>query len=288
VVARALAVLLVVLVTGCAAGSEERLRLPPGQSFAATATLTPLASGFGDELTATVRILLDRNRIDPESIRVRARFSPFRDRTTIERVDSGNLTALLYTYRLHCLTISCIPPEGLDGSFRSDRWEARITSDHGPVLEVRFPEARIVPRLQPREFEPENAADVETWPPRWRAAVTVPEPTYRASPARLASVLGLLGALLVAGSAAAAWRLLRRGRLFREPEIAPLDRALALLRDARSDEERRAALEALALALDTELDVELAEPARALAWSQPAPTDSKVEELATLAKGETS
>ncbi|HUP31841.1 MAG TPA: hypothetical protein VM184_02320 [Gaiellaceae bacterium] len=284
-VARTLAALLVVLVTGCAAGSEERLRLPPGQSFAATASLTPRTSSFGDELTATVRVLLDRNRIDPDSIRVLARFSPFRDRTTVDRVDSGNLTALVYRIKLLCLTISCVPSEQ-DG-FYTVEWGARITSDHGPVVDLLFPEARIIQRTPLREFVPENAADVETWPPPWRASVSVAEPTYRASPAALAWVLGGLGALLLAGSVAAAWRLLRRGRLFREPDVSPLDRALALLRDARTDEERRAALEALALALDAEVDAELAEPARALAWSQLAPTDSKVEQLATLAKGET-
>jgi hypothetical protein len=283
VVARALAVALVVLAAGCAGGSEERLSLPPGQSFAASTSLTPLTSSFGDEFTATVRVLLDRDRIDPDSIRVLAYFSPFRDRTTIERIDSGNLTALVYTIKLLCLTISCVPPEG-EANY-TVKWGARITSDHGPVVDVLFPEARIIQRTAVREFTPENAGDVETWPPPWRASVSVPEPGYRVSPTRLAWALGILGALLLAGSAAAAWRLLSRGRLFREPAVSPLDRALSLLRDARTDEERRAALEALALALDTELDPELAEPARALAWSQSAPSDSKVEELATLAKG---
>jgi hypothetical protein len=72
--------------------------------------------------------------------------------------------------------------------------------------------------------------------------------------------------------------------LIRELEVAPLDRALAQLRNARTDQERRAALEALALALDTELDPELAEPARALAWSEPGPSESAAEELARVAK----
>ncbi|HSO02050.1 MAG TPA: hypothetical protein VLS46_05945, partial [Gaiellaceae bacterium] len=197
-VARPLALALVVLAAGCAGGSQERLSLPPGQSFAASTSLTPLTSSFGDEFTATVRVLLDRDRVDPDSIRVLARFSPFRDRTTIERVDSGNLTSLVYTIKLLCLTISCVPPEG-DANY-SVQWGARITSDHGPVVDLLFPEARIIQRTAVREFTPVGATDVETWPPPWRASVSVPEPGYRASPTRLAWALGLLGALLLAGS----------------------------------------------------------------------------------------
>lgn len=122
----------------------------------------------------------------------------------------------------------------------------------------------------------------QVWPPAWRAAVSVPEPEYRVRPALLAGVLGVAGALLVAGSAAAGLLLLRRGRLLREREISPLERAFALLRSARTGEERRAALEALALALDG--DGGLAQPARQLAWSQTSPSADDAEALAALAK----
>jgi hypothetical protein len=66
----------------------------------------------------------------------------------------------------------------------------------------------------------------------------------------------------------------------RERVVPPLDRALELLRQARTDEERRAALEALALALDPDL----ADPARALAWSERTPSEEDAQELAALAK----
>jgi hypothetical protein len=112
--------------------------------------------------------------------------------------------------------------------------------------------------------------------------VSVPEPGYRVRPRVLAWVVGVAGALLVAGSAAAGFLLLRRGRLLREREISPLDRAFALLRAARTDEERRKALEALALALDA--DGGLAQPARQLAWSQASPSPDDAAALAALAK----
>jgi hypothetical protein len=272
------------LLAGCGA-DEQRLTLPPGQTFVATATLGPTTSAFGDPLHASVRVLLDRNHVDPGSIKVLARFSPFRERTTVERVDSGNLTALTYRYTLHCLTLSCVPQDGDGNTLRSDYWEARITSADGPVLSIRFPDARMVARVEQEEFVPENAADVERWPPRWRAAVSLPEPGYAVSPSRLALGLGLLGLALVAGSAAGAFLLLRRGRLFREAEVPALQRALELLRTARTEEERRAALEALALALEEEREDGLSEPARALAWSPAAPGEEDAAELASLAQG---
>lgn len=281
---RALAVLLVFAAAGCTAGSDDtRLSLPPGELFAVSASVTPQKSLFGDPVTARLRILFDRNRVAPESVKVLYGFRPYRDRTTVERVDSGNLTALLYTIELECLTLSCVPPEG---DFTSS-WGARITSGIGPVQDIVFPEITVGSRIPPdSEFRPENTGEEPLdWPPKWRATVALPESSYRVSPTLLTWGLGGLGALLVGASSAAGWLLLRRGRLVREREISALDRALELLRRAGTDDERRAALEALALALDTDLGPGLAQPARALAWSSSRPSQTAAEELAELARG---
>lgn len=284
-VARALAACVVVLVAGCAGGADEELSLPPNQSFAVATSITPRTVAFGDPITARLRILVDRDRIDPASIRVLARFQPWRDRTTIERVDSGNLTSITYTTELHCLTLSCV---AFEREYNPDLPDARITSDRGRVVEAVWPSVSVVTRVPPRDFAPESTGEeAQDWPPKWRATVALPEPSYRASPALLTWLLAGLGAVLVGVSAAAGLLLLRRGRLVRDREIAPLERALDLLRRARTDEERRAALEALALALDTELDPELAQPARALAWSQSRPSETAAEKLAELARGTT-
>jgi hypothetical protein len=282
VVARLLALGLVVLAAGCAGGSDPGLTLPPGASFTATGTMTPRTIGFGDQLTARLRILVDRDRIDPEKIRVLARFSPWRDRTTVERIDDGDITALTYTITLDCLTVSCVPSDRESRAFFSN---ARIVSGEGPVQEVEWPPVGMITRVPPQDpfAQPaENTGEeLEQWPPAWRAAVAVPEPSYRASPALLTWILAGLGGLLVAGSLVAALLLLSRGRLVRARVVPPLDRALELLRNARTPEERRAALEALALALDPEL----ADPARALAWSESTPSEADAEQLAALAKG---
>jgi hypothetical protein len=272
-----------VLAAGCGGGSEEELSLPRGQSFAASTSISPLTSAFGDPLTARLRILVDRNEIDPDTIRVLPFFRPWSDRTTIERVDAGNLTALLYSTQLYCLTLSCTSTDQRELTYR---FGARIISDGGPVQEVQWREVTVVTRIPVQVGPAENTGETPNeWPPAWRASVALPDPSFRESPTLVVWVLAGLGALLLAGAAGAGYLLLRRGRLLQERPVAALDRALELLRNARTDEERRGALEALALALEAELDAGLAEPARALAWSPARPSESAAAELASLAEG---
>lgn len=282
-VVRALAAGVVLLVAGCGSDADEQLSLPKGQSFAVTTSVTPRTAAFGDPLTARLRILVDRDRIDPDSIRVLTRFSPWRDRTAVERIDAGNMTALVYTTELHCLTLSCV---SFEREYAPNFFGARITSDRGRVYEFDWPSVSIGTRVPTLGFVPDDAGEeAAEWPPKWRATVSLPEPSYHVSPVLLTWLLTGLGVLLLGASSVAGMLLLRRGRLVRDREIAPLDCALDLLRSARTDEERRAALEALALALDTDFDPELAQPARALAWSQSRPSETAAEELAELARG---
>ncbi len=198
-------------------------------------------------------------------------------------MDAGNITALTYTIQLYCLTLSCTSSDQRELQFQ---FGGRVVSDVGPVQEFVWPEVTVVTRI-PLEVGPaENTGEAPNeWPPAWRAAVSLPDPGYRVSPTLLVWILAGLGIVLLTASAAAAYRLLRRGRLLRERPVAALDRALGLLRNARTDEERREALEALALALDAELEPKLAEPARALAWSPARPSESAAAELASLAEG---
>jgi hypothetical protein len=282
-VRRAFWLVAVVLVAGCAGGSDERLSLRDGQPFALTTSISPLTSAFGDPVTAKLRILLDRRQVDPERVRMLAFFRPWTDRTTVERVDQGNFTSLTYTTLLYCLTISCTNPDQRELNFG---FGGRIVFDTGPVQEFVWPEVTVVTRLPPRTQPAENTGETEDWPPPWVAAVGLPAPSYRVSPALITWLLAGLGALLVAGSAAAGYLLLRRGRLLQERHVPALERALQLLRSARTPEERRAALEAVAVALEGERDGTLAEPVRALAWSERLPSEDAAAELAALAEGE--
>lgn len=280
-VRRVLALCLLAFVAGCGGGREDvDLTLPEGQHFAVASSLSPRASAFGDTLTAELRILLDRRYVDPAQVRPVHRFMPYRERTRVERVDDGNLTALTYTITLDCLTLYCVPGgSGEQAGFPV----TRVFTGAEAAREVEWPPFYVATRVREEAVAPEGTGEVEqVWPPAWRAAVSLPEPGYRIRPALLAWSLGVVGSLLLAGSAAAGLLLLRRGRLLREREISPLDRALTLLRSARTDEERRAALEALALALDG--DGGLAQPARQLAWSEPSPSPDDAAALAARAR----
>ena len=282
-VARVAATCLIALAAGCAGGAGEEVSLPPGQSLAVATSLAPRTAAFGDPVTARLRILVDRDRIDPASIRVLMGFEPWQHRTTIDRLDVGDITALTYTSQLQCLTVACVT---FEREYRLAFQPARISSGRGRVSEAQWPSLAVATRVPQPELVPENTGEeVQSWPPRWRATVSVPEPSYRLSPTLWAWVLGGLGALFVGASLVAGLLLLRRGRSIRERDVSALDRALELLRRAGTDEERRAALEALALALDTAVDPGLARPARALAWSEPRPSVSAAQELAELARG---
>lgn len=274
--------LLVVLAAGCSGGSEgDELTLPKGESFVLRTAIAPLTSAFGDPVTAHLRILLDRREVDPDRIRMLAFFRPWTDRTSVVRIDQGNLTSLHYTIRLFCLTLSCTSSDERETTYG---FGGRVVFDTGPVREFTWPEVTVATRVPPRTQPDENTGEVEQWPPAWRAAVSLPDPEYRASPGLLAWVLGGLGALLVASSATAGALLLRRGRLLRERSVPQLERALELLRNARSPGERRTALEAVAVALELERGSALAEPARALAWSAGSPSETEAAKLAALAE----
>ena len=278
---RAVLLCFLALLAGCGGGGEDvDLVLPEGQHFAVATSISPRTGAFGDTLTAELRILLDRRYVDPATVRPVHRFLPYRDRTTLERVDDGNLTALTYTIKLDCLTLYCVPGgSGEETGFPI----TRIFSGSEAAREVEWPRFFVATRVREEAAAPEGTSEEEqVWPPAWQAAVSVPEPGYRVRPGLLAWVVGVAGALLVAGSALAGFLLLRRGRLLREREVSPLDRAFALLRAARTDEERREALEALALALDA--DGGPAQPARELAWSQSSPSADDAAAVAALAK----
>jgi hypothetical protein len=147
-----------------------------------------------------------------------------------------------------------------------------------------WPELHVVSQLAASELE--NAGGplgppVEAFP-------VLDEPSYRQSP-RLAQALLLVLAALLLGAAGVLVRpYLRRAPPPvpepepEYPELPPLERALAGLEWAREHagpQEQRKALELLAEELDAHDEAELAEDARALAWSPDRPERGSMERL---------
>jgi hypothetical protein len=107
----------------------------------------------------------------------------------------------------------------------------------------------------------------------------MPDVTYRISPALLGTGLLLLAGLLLALPGWFTWSWFRGRRrpapVEEAPELTPLERALVLVdqaRDSVDGEDRRKALEVLAVELDEARRAEHAEEARRLAWSPSEPT----------------
>lgn len=266
---RAAIAAVVLALAGCGASDDAEQLLPPGRTLAATAEITPRTSLFGDTLTARVVAAVDRRRVDPDELDLRARFAPYETvgPVEIERRDVGRQTQLVYTVRIRCNEFACLPREART---RFAFPPARLGS-----LLVRWPPLEVATRV--------NQSELQAF--RYRATLTpLPKPSSRVSPRTLAvaslSAAVLLAALafvLVGRAALRAWR--------RHPELdlPPVERALLLLRWTRNredGEDRRRALELLAEALEGEGRRDLARAARKLAWSGASPSAQEAEALA--------
>jgi hypothetical protein len=249
-------------------------------------------------VTARVDVLVDRERFDPERVTVTSNFEPYERDGEIRRTrrDQGRYTHLRFEYTLRCLVYACLPEVGggppeaqpgglppplpnLGGGFGERKTvnlpAASIVYDDPekgkqPVTNVSWPVAQIVSRL--------NFGDTEVtgigFP--FEASITpLSEPTYRVSPNVLAAGLIGFALLLLALPVALIVRALRRedeAAEEPEPELSPLEKALRLVEWSRGEglEERREALEALALELD-DPEPALARESRRIAWTPPEP-----------------
>ena len=127
-------------------------------------------------------------------------------------------------------------------------------------------------------------------PERWRAdAATLPAVSFSRSPGTLAAGLVVASALLALLGVWLIWRLLRQEEVEAvdedeapEARATPLERALQLAREASLDgdsPERRKAFERVARELGARGLGDLADRARALAWSSGTPSAVVVDEL---------
>lgn len=252
------------------------------EAIAGTALLEPEQHLFGDAVRARLELVMDHNRIDPDSIEVGANFQPYRELRPVEqtRTDSGPITRLRYDYLLGCLTAACLPSGGGRVEFGGVAIEYTPRRDRVPqTASVEWPPLRAAGRIDPDRLEQAAIrAELRDLSP----------PSYRVSPKAVELVALLLAVLLAGAAAILAIRLLPLDRIAawlgarRADRRTSLERALALVRDTtaggRPDEGRRA-LERLAHELRRTSNPELASDASALAWSKPAPGEARVTPL---------
>jgi hypothetical protein len=293
----ALAAVAVVLLWngGGTGGPEPTVSSPSG--IDAYADLDTYEVHFGDTVTARLEVTVDRSRVDPDSVRVNADFTPWKPTGPPEvlRRDGKSATYLETRYTLRCLESFCTTQDetGVQ-DFPAARvtYEAAKGASPGGTQTVRaaWPGVRVIARYAP------PSAQQGQPPTQWHAdLLSLPSATYRIGPVALAALL-LAGALLLGGLATA---LVLRARPRAAPAAVPapvepvgprptaLEVALALLEDAKrvngSGDQRRA-LELVADGLVHRGDRPLALSARTLAWSRPVPTIDETRGLAKQAR----
>jgi hypothetical protein len=244
-----------------------------------TAFLEPEQHLFGDAVHATIEVVLDADRVDPDSVDVGANFAPYRELRPVEvtRSETGSLMRLRYEYLLGCLTARCLPT----GSGRVEIGGAAVEytrrgSSVADTATIEWPPLRAAGRIAPAELEQAALrADLRNLPPA----------SYRASPRWVGLIALVLAVLLAAAAAILILRLLPLHRLAawlgarRVDHRSALEQALALVRQSESEEEGRRALERLAVELRRSSNPALARDASRLAWSQGRPVQTGVGTL---------
>jgi len=266
----------------------------PAAGIGAVASVSPRTALFGDEVEASIVAVVDRGRVRVGSLDLRGSFAPYVPVAQVveTRDDVGSVSRIRLRVALRCVEPACLPPDpargGGEESVRLPAARLGFVRADGRAgsLAVRWPPFDVASRLPEAVAAAANPAKQ----PDFRASLALPRVTWAISPVLLEWLLVAGGALLLAVSAALAAVVARpallSGRALvrrRRREPAGLERALLLLRRAQargSVEERRKALELLALELRLSGEGDLAEPARTLAWSEPPPTSDDTDGLA--------
>ena len=252
------------------------------EPIAGSALLEPEQHLFADGVRATLELVVDADRVDPDSIDVGANFAPYRQLRPVEVTQdaSGRLARIRYRYVVGCLTTACLPK----GTGRVELGGAAVQytlrgSGEPANATIEWPALRAAGRIAPAELErAAMRADLRQLPP----------PTYRMSPRLVAAVALVLAVLFAIAAAILVLRLLPLERIAarlgarRVDRRTALERALAHVREstaAGDSEEGRRALERLAAELRQARNPTLARDASALAWSRRAPAESGVTPL---------
>jgi hypothetical protein len=296
-------------VAGCG-GDEGKPLIATDKTAVVRGELRPDVHLFGDPIVAQVDVILDREKVDPDDVRLKSDFEPYDEvgETRTERVDLGRYSLIRYTATLTCLSQFCIP--------RTSAGETTVSQIPGlppflpgqqrdEKLKFEFPPATVVAIAEPEDktlgrvvWAPLRSLSRINWYdssvvgqgfPFVANVAPLPEPDHRISPNVLGVVLLALALGLLAIPGFLVWDRRRRHALARVdtgPAASPLERALRLVEWASrrpSVDERREALEALAYELDEDAR---ASKARETGWSPPTPQPEEMTSLVTSIRKE--
>lgn len=233
------------------------------------ATLVPRTHLFGESVTATIDA--------PAGLSVKAAFAPYR---VLSRTTTRTGSTVRYRYVLDCLRSACVGPPG--GERQVLLPPVSIALPDGKRIVGRWPPLRQASRLAPDDLRN----------PVVRGDLVQPDrPPARDHRTLVGALLAAAGVLALCGAALLGLRKLSwRPERFRRDDIRPaasdLDYALMVagLSAGGGANDRRAALESLAVALERRRLGDLARQARGLAWSPRPPAGESVRRLAESAQ----
>lgn len=279
------ALAVVVLALGASAepaGAQREIRVP-GRPVVVLDAELPATHLFGERVHGTLTVAVNPTLADPESLRVDARFPPYRivevaaGRTGEE---PGGRVILRYSYLLECLDADCLPSDDAI-EFPNARVDYRVSgASEAEPLAVEWPEVAVVSRLSEQDLEQ----------PQFRLSAPASE---AGDTSMVPAALAAAALVALAGGVVLAWLLARAAPrpaplVISPQEASPLAAAFAVLEQpaGRSAEERRAALDVLARTLEGSGRHELAARARRLAWFSAPPAPGAVEDLLAAVRRE--
>lgn len=258
----------------------------PAEEAAASTSLAPLAGLFGDAVRAEIDVVVDPERVDPESVLVSVDFGPLEGPALVvpDRFEAGRSMHVRFRYALLCLREDCRPRSGKhEVRLAPAVVRYRLVDGTTATLRAEWPAPVVIASRLTAEGSSR---------PVWRIHEQPPPVSYRVRPTLAAAAGFSIAALLALGAVVViAFEVLAFARRRRSDPLAgltPLERALALLARAVADggtARQRRALDRLARELRRVGDDDLAADARRLAWSRARPESGRVAHLAAAAAG---
>jgi hypothetical protein len=240
--------------------------------------LSTTSALFGDPVGAEIDVYTDARRVPAGSVRLRARFGPYRAvSTTVEHSSRGGLALSRTRITLQCLTRACLPEQGKTRIVRFPAATITYVQDgRARTVAVPWQPLQVSSRVPAGAAAGLGLVDAA---PRLDPGFARPPWIVRTLLLVAAALLGIIGAWLLVSALWPSGYL--SGRRWRR--LSPLERSLERVEAAaRSDDEgeRRRTLDELATRLADVPAPALEGQTRALAWGASPPRPEALTDIA--------